>query len=252
MHVLIRKLTNHHEISEEEQAAVLAVLGPPRQVLRGKDIVPDGSTPKETTVMLAGTACRYKIMANSNRHIFAFQYPGDMTDLYSYVLKKLDHAVGALTPCTVAHILHEDVAELCERYPNLAYAFWRDTMLDGAVSYNWTMSGGRQTIERVAHLLCEIFVRLQAMGLADLHMPLPFTATQKDFADALGLSLVHTNKTLARLTRMRLITRDNSKLRILDWEGLKAVANFDPAYLHFRAAVNGSIRPTELTASAGS
>jgi CRP-like cAMP-binding protein len=234
VHILLRKLTNLHEISDDEQAAVLEALTRPREVKRGDDIVADGSTPKQTTVMLSGTACRYKILPGGKRHILTFQYPGDMTDLYGYVMKKLDHAVGALSDCTFAHIPHETIAVLSEKYPNLQYAFWRDTMVDASISHTWALGGGRKTLERVAHMLCEIFVRLEAVGHAELGRPLPFTATQQDLADALGLSLVHTNKTMALLKGKKLITRTGTKLQIINWEGLKAIAHFDASYLHFK------------------
>jgi CRP-like cAMP-binding protein len=234
MHILLKKLTALHNLSEEEQRAVLAVLGPSREVSRGTDIVSDGSTPTHTTVMLAGSACRYKMMPGGNRHILTFQFPGDMTDLYSYVMKHLDHAVGALSDCSIAQIPHEKIAALCDEYPNLQYAFWRDTMVDASISHSWALGGGRKTVERVAHMLCEIFVRLEAVGLAELERPLPYVLTQKDFADALGLSLVHTSKTLAILKQKNLIGRSGTKLLIINWEGLTEVANFDAAYLHFK------------------
>jgi CRP-like cAMP-binding protein len=127
MHILLRKLTRLHDLSDEEQAALLAALGPPRDITRGTDIVADGSTPKLTTVILNGTACRYKVMPGGRRHILTFQYPGDMTDLYSYVMKRLDHAVGALSDATICQIPHEKIKSLSETYPNLQYAFWRRT-----------------------------------------------------------------------------------------------------------------------------
>ena len=234
MHILLRKLTGLHEISDQEQAALVATLTPPREIKRGADIVADGSTPKQTTVMLGGAACRYKILPGGKRHILTFQYPGDMTDLYSYVMKRLDHAVGALSDCMVAHISHDNIAALCEKYPNLQYAFWRDTMVDASISHSWALGESRKTLERVAHMICEIYARLEVVGLANLQRPLPFVITQKDLADALGLSLVHTNKTIAALKSRKLIGRTGTKLQVLDWERLKAVANFDPAYLHFK------------------
>jgi CRP-like cAMP-binding protein len=166
MHILLRKLTGLHDISDQEQAALVATLTPPREIKRGADIVADGSTPKQTTVMLGGAACRYKILPGGKRHILTFQYPGDMTDLYSYVMKRLDHAVGALSDCMVAHISHDNVAALCEKYPNLQYAFWRDTMVDASISRGWALGESRKTLERVAHMICEIYVRLEVVGLS--------------------------------------------------------------------------------------
>jgi CRP-like cAMP-binding protein len=141
----------------------------------------------------------------------------------------------------VAHISHDNVAALCEKYPNLQYAFWRDTMVDASISHSWALGESRKTLERVAHMICEIYVRLEVVGLANLERPLPYVITQKDLADALGLSLVHTNKTIAALKSRKLIGRMGTKLHVLDWERLKAVANFDPAYLHFKN-LNGKTR----------
>jgi CRP-like cAMP-binding protein len=234
MHILLRKLTALHDLSEEEQTAVLSALTPSRDVVRGQDIVTEGGFPSFTTVMLSGTACRYKVLSSGKRHILTFQYPGDMTDLYSYVMKRVDHAVGALATCSIAQIPHEKIGELCVKYPNLAYAFWRDTMVDGSILYSWAMGAARSTSENVAHLLCEIAARLKVVGITTLDEPLPFGGTQRDLADALGLSLVHLNKTLARLRKKNLVTVTGGRIQILDWEGLKAVANFDPAYLHFK------------------
>jgi CRP-like cAMP-binding protein len=236
MHLLLRKLTALHDISEEEQQAVVAALEPPREVSRGADIVPDGSTPEHTTVMLSGTACRYKLVANGKRHVMAFQYPGDMTDLYSYVLKRMDHAVCALSDCLIAQIPHERVAGLCVKYPNLQYAFWRDTMVDASIALTWGTIGSRDVVSQVAHMLCEIFTRLKVVGLAKSGEPIPYLLSQKDIADALNLSLVHTNKRLAILKRKAIIRYSGTKLEILDFEALAEIAGFNPTYLHLKGS----------------
>lgn len=107
-------------------------------------------------------------------------------------------------------------------------------MVDSSISHMWALGGGRKTLERMAHMFAEIFVRLKAVGLAQVGEPLPFMATQKDIADALGLSLVHTNKTIATLKRLKIISMTGSKLQILDWERLMQTGNFDSGYLHFK------------------
>jgi CRP-like cAMP-binding protein len=181
-------------------------------------------------------ACRYKVLQTGRRHILTFQYPGDMTDLYSYVMKRMDHAVGALTECIIAQIHHSRIAALSEDYPNLQYAFWRDTMIDASISHMWAIGESRTSMSRIAHMLCEIFTRLAVVGLARIGEPLPYVVSQRDLAEALGLSLVHTNKTLAALRRKGLIRMTSAKMEILDWNGLSAIAEFDPTYLHFKHA----------------
>ena len=144
------------------------------------------------------------------------------------------HAVGALSDCSIAQIPHEKIAALSEQYPNLQYTFWRDTMVDASIALTWGLGGSRKTISRMAHMLCEIFARLELVGLAKVGEPLPYVVNQRDLAEALGLSLVHTNKTLAVLKNKKLIRRTGTKLEILDWKGLTDVADFDPAYLHVK------------------
>jgi CRP-like cAMP-binding protein len=119
-----------------------------------------------------------------------------------------------------------------ERYPRLALAFAWDMALDGAIQREWMASMGRRSAyEQTAHVLCELLIRLRAVGLApdnqyDLHM------TQEDLADAFGISAVHVNRMLQALRRDGLIELKASlALKILDIQGLKDAAGFEPAYL---------------------
>ena len=235
MHILIRKLTALHSLSEEEQRAMVAAVGHPHPVRRGDDIVPDGSEPEQSTVIIDGIACRYKLLSDGRRQILSFQYPGDVTDLYSYVLKKLDHAMGAVTDCMVAHIPHRRIADLCNSYPNLAYALWRDTLVDTSKLHSAIVNVGRRTSkERLAHFICEQVYRLGAVGLATIDRPISLPITQTDLADTIGLSLVHVNKTMKKLKDEGLIEWNAKQLKILNWKELKDVAGFDPTFLHFK------------------
>jgi CRP-like cAMP-binding protein len=94
-----------------------------------------------------------RALRDGRRQILSFQYPGDITDLYSYVLKRLDHGVAALTPGMIAKIPHETIQVLREKFPNLAYALWRDTLVDTSKLHSSIMSlGTRTSKERLATL----------------------------------------------------------------------------------------------------
>jgi CRP-like cAMP-binding protein len=94
-----------------------------------------------------------------------------------------------------------------------------------------TSIGQREALSRVAHLLCEWVVKLQAIGLVkDFTCDLPIT--QNELGDALGISTVHINRTLQDLRAEGLIALRGATLTVLDWDGLQRVGDFDPMYLH--------------------
>jgi CRP-like cAMP-binding protein len=235
MHVLLRKLKALHLLSAEEEAAILSAITDTRDVRRGETIASDGSQPNHSTLVVRGIACRYKNFADGRRQILSFQYPGDITDLYSYVLKRLDHGVAALTAGTISKIPHEAIQSLCEKFPNLAYALWRDSLVDTSKLHSSIMSlGTRTSKERLAHFLAEQYVRLMAVRLIEPGQNMDFGITQNDLADATGLSLVHVNKTLKKLKDDGLVSWNRNEMKILNWEALKQAALFDPTYLHFK------------------
>ena len=121
-----------------------------------------------------------------------------------------------------------------EKYPRIELALWRDTMLDAALYRQWLINLGRRNADqRIAHLFCEIWTRVDAIGRAqDATCDLPLTQT--DLADALGFSVVHVNKSLRRLREDGLITFRANQVRVHDWERLRSVAAFNPAYLQLR------------------
>ncbi|MGE3148278.1 MAG: Crp/Fnr family transcriptional regulator [Pseudorhodoplanes sp.] len=224
-----------HSLSAEEEAAILGVLGPVQTLPAASNIVSDGDTPANATVILSGLACRNKVLPSGRRQIFAFQHPGDFVDLYGYVLKNMDHSITALTACSVCMVPHAEIGRIGRLFPNLYYALWRDSMVDASVFQTWLLNiGQRSALERLAHLLCEQFYKLAAVGLAELGKPVAVHITQTDLADATGMSQVHVNRTFQELRRRGLIGRDPRVLEILDWSGLKELAGFEPDYLHYK------------------
>ena len=137
--------------------------------------------------------------AEGKRQILSFHISGDIPDLQSLHLSVMDHSLGTLIPCKLAFIQHDDLRSLMRNHPRLGDLFWRDTLIDAAVFRQWVVNvGRRQALARMAHLLCELLVRLRAVELVEDHaFDLP--VTQAELADALGISNVHVNRVLQDL-----------------------------------------------------
>jgi CRP-like cAMP-binding protein len=239
MNALIRKMENIATLSDEERQAILSLpvktrLLPPRQ-----DIVRDGDKPSQCCLLLSGWACRYRIVSEGKRQIFSFHVAGDIPDLQSLHIHTMDHSLATLTGAQVAFIPHESLRDLTARFPNLAASLWRDTLIDAAIFREWMVGMGRRSAyQQVAHLFCELYLKLQAVGLADSYRcPLP--VTQIDLGDALGLSNVHVNRVLQEMRREKLITLRGSTLVIESWDELLRLSQFDPTYLHLEERAAG-------------
>lgn len=233
---LLRKLEHLHPLSETEKRVLESACRRTLALAADRDIVREGDRPGDCNLLLEGVVCRYKDIADGKRQILSFQFPGDIFDTQSFILRVMDHSIGTLTPCKIALIAHETMLDITEGYPRIARALWKDTLVDAAMLREMITSIGRRTaVERIAHLMCEIFVRLQAVGLArEDRIDWPFT--QVELGDALGLSVVHINRTLQQLRKANLLTLKNAVLVIHDWDGLKGAAHFDPGYLHLKSA----------------
>jgi CRP-like cAMP-binding protein len=228
---LIRNLEQFGALSHAEKAALQAATGMVRDFAPDQDLVRDGDRPRDCKLILEGVACGYKLLGDGRRQIISFHIAGDFIDLQGLLMGAMDHSIGSLTPGRMAVVSHATMLDLTETSPRIARALWRTTLLDAAVFRQWIVGLGRRSAyARIAHLLCELCVRLKAVGLSqDGSYDLP--VTQAELADALGLSTVHVNRTLQALRRHSLIMLRGGKLTIADWEGLKAAGEFDPHYL---------------------
>ena len=232
---LIRKLESVASLSAEEKAAVLDLPVTIRQMRADHDIVRERDRPTQSCLVLDGWLCRYKILESGARQIFSFHIGGDIPDLQSLHLRTMDHNLGTLVQSTVAFIQHESVKNLAKDFPHICNVLWRDTLIDAAIFREWMVGMGRRDApSRIAHVLCELFVKLQAVGLTkdySCHFPI----TQSVIGDALGLSTVHVNRSLMELRGKGLIKLEKQVLTILKWEELREEGGFDPLYLHLES-----------------
>jgi len=229
---LLRKLEAFAPLSEAERAVLEGLSGPIEVVPAHADLIREGDKPKGILLVLEGMAFRYKTRASGARQIVAYLVPGDMGDLDVALLDQMDHNIASFSACKVVWIKPETLASIQQNYPTIARALRMSTLVDEATLREWLVNVGcRSAIERIAHLFCELLVRLQVVGLAtDNSYTLPLT--QLDLADTTGMSNVHVNRSLQELRRQGLIELKGGRLTILNLPRLRAVAEFKANYLH--------------------
>ena len=229
---LITKLEKYAPLSDDDRDAIVEASRNTREIDANRDIISEGDRPDHVHLMLDGWAARYKIVPDGARQITAYLIPGDFCDLHVTILKRMDHGIFALTPATVAYIPHETMRRLTASRPELTRALWWATLVDEGVLRSWIVNlGRRDAYQRIAHLMCEMHVRMKNVGLVE-HDSFSLPLTQEEIADTMGLTAVHVNRMLRRLRDEGLIEIGGQKLTILDLGGLQRASGFDPSYLH--------------------
>ena len=229
------RLTSRSVLTREEQAAIINLGGYAEQVRSNRDFVRLGEQTDHASLVVAGFIGRFDQNAEGVRQITAVHLPGDMADLHSVVQPEATSALSALSTATILRIPHGHFREAAAAYPALAEALWRDCMVDASILAQWVVNVGRRDARaRIAHVLCEMAVRLGAAP-AKGEIMFPFPVTQAQRAYVTGLTAVHTNRTLQSLRKDGLIQLTARTLTVLDWDGLREVGDFDELYLHHQA-----------------
>lgn len=199
-----------------------------------QDLVQTGDRPNRCISIVSGLATTSKSTRSGKRQFAAIHVAGDIPDLMSLHLEKMDCDIRTSTACEIESVEHEDLRILCARYPRLAFALWKITLSDAAIMREWVINlAGRPALARLAHFFCEMIVRLDSAGLSrgsSCYLPL----TQEDLSDVIGLSSVHINRTLQVLRSSGFMMFNDGQLTILNWKKLAYLADFDDTYLHMR------------------
>lgn len=232
VHPLVRKLESIFPLADDEKAAILSISVQVTDIRADQDVVRAGDAPSRSFFVIEGVTGTYVPLSSGNRQIVAFCVAGDTPDLQSLHLDVLDNGVSTLTPCKVGFISHSVLRDLCSRFPRIASALWRSTLIDASIVRAWTASiGQRDGYSRMAHLLCEFMVRNRAVGLAR-GQSCDFPITQRELGDALDMTSVHVNRVVKALKADGHVALGNGLLTIPNWEQLVKVGDFDATYLH--------------------
>ena len=225
-------LERRDRLTATETAVVERLVDKPLAVPAGTDMVYQGESPIHSTLMLSGFSARYTMLSDGKRQISAVHVPGDFVDLHSLLLRPMDHSVLALTDCQVVEVPHALLREISETHPHLTRLLWTLTVIDAAIFRQWLIASGHlPAVGQISHFFCELWTRLSVVGLTEGRC-FDLRINQGDLGDAMGLSSVHVNRCLMTLRRNGLLEWTGGRVKILDWNELQALAEFDPEYLN--------------------
>jgi CRP-like cAMP-binding protein len=230
---LVRKLEQFVRLSSADRAFLTRAASERLRKFGARvDVVREGERPKDVQLVVSGWACRYKQLEDGRRQVVSVFLPGDICDLNVFILREMDHSIGSITDVTIADLSREFFEEISTGYPRIVTALWWESLVDAAIQREWTLNLGQRTaLERMAHLLCELFFRLRLAGLTSGDS-CDFPLTQADLADASGLSKVHVNRTLQELRSANLIVLKGRTLVVPDLRRLMEAGLFNANYLH--------------------
>ena len=230
----IARLQAIEGLSENERRRIAALPSTLRQVADGEIVLRQGEAASRCVFVVSGFLYQARIVGDRSQ-ILAFHVPGDMPCLHTLLVSPMDADLVGLGPTIVGTVAHSQLRQLLDDSHHLTRAFWRETLIDAAIFRQWITNNGRRgATAGTAHLLCELMVRARSTGAlrADGSWAMPFT--QQQLGDALGLSLVHINRTLKALREANVAVIERGILRVLNWDELKRIAGFDPTYLHLK------------------
>jgi CRP/FNR family transcriptional regulator, anaerobic regulatory protein len=221
----LRELPVFTEASAGELALIESLKKDQIVVDADQSIIHEGQSDAQLFTLLNGWAFRYKTLSDGRRQILNFLLPGDFIGVQQEMGTAAGHGVQALTDCVLCVFRRDALWELHRSAPSLSFSVtWLTSHEESMVDDNLLSVGRRSAEERIATLLVVMFKRISALHPEGGSQGVPFPLTQQHIADALGLSLVHTNKTLRKLEKRGLHRIENARLYLLDPRALERIA----------------------------
>lgn len=239
LQLFLRNLEIRSQLSAEDRQAVLDLPYTMRRLEPSTYTVREADPPTSCGVLVSGFAYRQKLTGQGARQIVALHIPGDALDFQNLFLDVSDHSVQMLTRGDVAFVARKDIQNLARSREAIGHAILVKILVEASIFREWVLNVGRRPArERVAHLLCELAIRLEAEGL-DGEYAYELPMTQDQLADAVGLTPVHVNRTLKALEAEGLITRNKRTVSFPDWRRLREAGDFNQRYLHLEPQSSG-------------
>ncbi len=222
----LRRLESFKPVSDQELAFIQGFRSGAALAPAGSSIISEQNPNGKLFTLYSGWAFRYKTLSDGRRQILNFLLPGDFIGLQQEFADGATHGVEALTDTTLCVFPRDGLWDLFRQFPSLGYdVTWLAAREEGVVDENLLSTGRRNATERVAMLLIHLYRRVERLGLAK-DGSIEFPINQQHIADALGLSLVHTNKTMKRLQSLGLHELKEGRLKLINPKALQRIADF--------------------------
>lgn len=229
---LVDKLTALSNLHDAEKDALLALPFTKRYTPANRDVIAKGAHPSYLYVVLEGWAGRYNLRPDGSRRITGFMLPGDFCGIHAVCHAPMDHGITALTECELGQIELHHFEAIASTSPAVVGALWKSKLADEAILRTWLLNS-TDSLRTLAHLFCEIDARLHPTDEAN-ERTFALPLTQEQIGDAIGITSVHTNRTMRQLREAGLANMAAGTLHIPDVAALRREASFDPRYLHSR------------------
>ncbi len=209
------------KISREEIEAIQRFKAGELKIEAGTPFLMEGSNSPQLFTALSGLGLRYKTLENGRRQVINFLFPGDFIGLQAGLMGEMQHSVEATTAMTLCVFDRSEFFRFFRSHPSRAFDItWLAAVEEHFLGEALASLGQRNGLERTAWALTRIYLRLEALGMLDSDKRCPLPYRQQDLADALGQSLVHTNKVLAKLRDRQLVSWSDGAVQIHDLKGL--------------------------------
>jgi CRP-like cAMP-binding protein len=224
----LRPLPYFRDFSSQELMFVSAFKTGELLAEPGSSILSEGSHSAQLFTVLTGWAFRYKTLSDGRRQVLNYLLPGDLVGLQGSMLGQMEHAVEALTSVVLCVFQRDRLEDLYRNHPGLAFdVTWLASREERMLDEHLLSIGRRSAFERAAYLIAYLHWRAESVGLVG-RQPLAIPITQTHVADTLGLSTVHTNKTLRKLADRKLIAWRDRSCVVLDAAALRGIADWQP------------------------
>lgn len=230
---LVRKVAGCFPMVDRLRADLAALTCERTSVAAGQTVVSAGDAYENIYLIEDGWVVRSRWLRGGGRQIVNIALPGDFLCANSMMSARSEFDLTARTACSLVRIRIRDIGAMMDQHPGLAAALmWANALEESMLAERVVSLGRRDALERLAHVICEIAARLEAIDRHDgevLSIPL----IQEDFADILGLSSIHVTRTFRKLSELGAVDYRSGRLRLKQMDLLRKIAGFEGGYLTF-------------------